>query len=208
MKIEFKRGDEAGPYAGRTFVTVDGAYRLAQLELRRAGAIYRGTSYVLPLGISPRSLRRIEVAAECDAEAAMGKGVLEHRMRCEALEITISQARARSTTGSLRDQALAAARRRLASLSVDERRVLEDVIRAGNPADDEFQTLVLAGDVRLGDQIARGADLNRIDQIGPVFQVTDENQSSLMSRFPDAKEIRIGDHVQLVSWCSRNLVSG
>ena len=203
MGIQIKPASETGAYAGQYFVSVDLGYKLVRLELRRLGAIFRGTSYILPVGAGSAVIRRLRKAAELDDEANAGRNLEEHRLRCEAVEIGILQRDARTAPVDIRDKAISAARARLRALSVQERQALAGIMKERAAEADHCRTIVPAGEVRIGDQVTKGSSLNKITQLGPEWTVEASEIEDLKARFPDVDDIRIGDRVQYAIWPER-----
>lgn len=203
MGIDIRPASETGSYAGRYFVSVDRSYKLVRLELSRLGANFRGTSYILPAGVGGAVIRRLRKAAEHDEEAIAGHYLDEHRLRCEAVEIGILQRDAKTDRADIRDRAIAAARARLRSLSGQERQMLSRIMKERAAEADHCRTIVPAGEVRVGDQVTKGASLNKITELGPEWVIEADAIEDLKARFPDVDDLKVGDRVQFAIWPER-----
>ncbi|MBW3243730.1 hypothetical protein KUV57_13740 [Epibacterium sp. DP7N7-1] len=200
MGISIKLASQNGPYAGRYFISVDRTYKLVNLELLRLGAIFRGTSYILPENAGASVIRILRKAADHDREAASGRYLEEHRLRCEAVEISMLQRDAKCEKTDIRDRAIIAARTRIRALSDQERKILEGIFKERAAEADHCRTIVPAGEVRIGDQVTKGESLNKITELSPEWVIDAQMIKDLKSRFPDVDDLKVGDRVQFAIW--------
>lgn len=120
--IILREGRQGGPYEGRIFATVRPASRMARLILREIGAEQRGTAFLLPAGAGEQEMDRLREASAADLRALTGQDRDAWEAGCAIIEV-------RQLLASGRSGARDAARKRLAGLSQEQRRIMSGQLR-------------------------------------------------------------------------------